>query len=128
MRRGGKPAKAKVAAKLPVAPKSRKNEGSGVHDLETRLAEALEQLQTRNRELVEAQEQQTATSEILRVISRSPTDLEPVLEAVARTSARLCDAVDVTILRVDGAMLRALAHHGSIPLTSEVFRERGGLP
>jgi len=40
MRRDAKPGKAKVGAKLPVAPKSRKNEGSGVHDLETRLAEA----------------------------------------------------------------------------------------
>jgi GAF domain-containing protein len=78
--------------------------------------------------LTEALEQQAATTQILRVISSSPTDLEPVLEAVARTSARLCDAVDATILRVDGAILRAVAHHGSIPLTSELFRERGGLP
>jgi two-component system, NtrC family, sensor kinase len=86
------------------------------------------ELEARNRDLTEALEQQTATSEILRVISSSPTDLEPVLEAVARTSARLCDAVDATILRVDGAILRAVAHHGSIPLTSALFRERGGLP
>jgi GAF domain-containing protein/anti-sigma regulatory factor (Ser/Thr protein kinase) len=83
-----------------------------------------QELQARNRELTEALEQQTATSEILRVISRSPTDLEPVLDAVARTSARLCDAVDATILRVDGAVLRSVAHHGSIP-TSELFREEG---
>ena len=133
--KSAKPAKAKVEPKSVVASKPGKSEGSRVGDLENRLAEALKQhrataelLQTRNRELAEAHEQQTATSEILRVISRSPTALEPALEAVARTSARLCDAVDATILQMDGAILRAVAHHGSIPVTSELFRERGGLP
>ena len=60
------------------------------------LSEALEQQtataelrQARNRELAEALEQQTATSEILRVIASSPTDLQPVMEAVAESAARL---------------------------------------
>ena len=47
-------------------------------------------------------EQQTATSEILGVIASSPTDIQPVLDVVAENAARLCDAVDAQIIRVDG--------------------------
>jgi hypothetical protein len=57
-----------------------------VRDLE-KLAGALGQLQTRDRELTEAREQQTATSEILRTISNSPTDIQPILDAVAESAA-----------------------------------------
>jgi predicted component of type VI protein secretion system len=104
MRRGAKPPKGK--AKLAVARKSPENEGSRGRDLEKRLAEALDELQTRDRELVEAREQltaahaqvsesheqQAATSEILRVISSSPTEIEPVLDRMAESAARYCQA------------------------------------
>ena len=73
------------------------------------------ELQQRNREITENLEQQTATSEILQVIASSPTDIQPVLESVAKNAARLCEANDVQIYRVDNEMLRQVAHHGPLP-------------
>ena len=70
-------------------------------------------------ELTEALEQQTATSEILGVIASSPTDIQPVLDAVAESAARLCEASDALIRRVDGDVLAVVAHYGQIPHMSE---------
>jgi GAF domain-containing protein len=73
------------------------------------------ELQERNRDLTEALEQQTATSEILRVIASSPTNIQPVLDVVAENAARLCEADDAQILRLDGDVLRRAASFGSRP-------------
>ncbi len=100
MRRGAKRAKSKAEAKPPIARKSR-SEGSRVRDLEKRLAEALEQ--------------QIATSEILRVISASPTDLQPVFEAIAENAVRLCDAAVSGVLRFDGALIHLAAYRNFSP-------------
>src|SRR4029434_4824816 len=60
-------------------------------------------------ELKESLEQQTATSEILGVIAGSPTDVQPVLNAVAESAARLCDSRDAFIWRRDNDALRMAA-------------------
>jgi two-component system NtrC family sensor kinase len=73
------------------------------------------ELQTKNADLTDALEQQTATAEILRVISTSPTDLQPVLDAVVRSAGRFCGADDAEIYHLDGHSLKAAAHHGPIP-------------
>ena len=64
-------------------------------------------------ELKESLEQQTATSEILGVIASSPTDIQPVLNVVAENAARLCEASDAQIMRVDGDGFRVVASHGA---------------
>src|SRR5437867_405398 len=73
-------------------------------------------VEARTRELTESLEQQTATAEILRVISSSPTDLQPVMDAVAENAARVCGASDATIFRTEGDALRRVAQFGSIPI------------
>ena len=66
-------------------------------------------------ELKEALEQQTATSEILGVIASSPTDIQPVLDTIAESAARVCNANDASIRLAEENMLRLAAHHGPIP-------------
>src|SRR6266542_3338932 len=87
------------------------------------IKELRRDLQARNRDLTEALEQQTATSEILRVIASSPAKLQPVLDVVAENAARLCDARDAVISRVGSDRYsRTMASHGSIPVPREIVQ------
>ena len=77
-----------------------------------------DEVQARTRELTEALEQQTATSEVLKVISRSPTNIQPVLDAVGENAARLCQANNAVIFRLEDGLLRQVADYGQIPTSS----------
>jgi len=85
------------------------NERSRLRGLEQRLAEALDQ--------------QAATSEILRAISNSRTEIQPVLEAVVHAAARFCGASDVVLMRLDGGVLRGTVATGQF---AEALRRGAG--
>src|SRR5262249_28788671 len=72
------------------------------------------ELQARNAEVTEALEQQTSIAEILRVISSTPTDVMPVLGAVTRRAAQLCEAPDSRLLLVEGDRLRYVTGFGEL--------------
>jgi GAF domain-containing protein len=74
------------------------------------------ELQERNTELREALEHQTATSEVLSIISRSPTDVQPVLDAIVESAARVCGVDDLGLRLREGNNLVSRAHFGSIPI------------
>ena len=69
-----------------------------------------EELQNWKRQFTEAFEQQTATSEILRVISESPTDTQSVFDTIARSAMRLCDAAMAVVSRYDRELIHLAAH------------------
>jgi GAF domain-containing protein len=98
MRRGAKNAKrgkVTVAAELAAARKSLRSEVSRRHQLEKTLAEA--------------HEQQTATNQILQVISRSPTDIQPVFDAIAEHGRRVCNGLFGAVFHFDGTLIHLVA-------------------
>jgi len=80
------------------------------------------ELELRNRDLTEALEHQTATSGILRVISSSPTDVQPVFDTVAERAERLCGAEVSLVSRVDGDLIHLVAIHGVNAEGTEAIR------
>jgi two-component system NtrC family sensor kinase len=109
MPRGAKPAKPTTRAR----PAARKKPKTRVRDLEKRLAEGTER--------------ERATSEILRLISSSPTDLQLVMDTVAERAARLCGASDAQIFRLDGDSFHLAASHGPLPPAQLVPVTRGSV-
>ena len=97
MGRGERPAKAKVEAKSTVTRKSRNVDGPSSLQVNQRLAKALAQ--------------HAAISEILQVISVSPSDVQPVLDAVAERAARLCEAPLARVSLVDRDVVRLMAEY-----------------
>ena len=74
-----------------------------------------DEVQARTEELTEALEHQTATSEVLNVISRSPTDAQPVFDAIVQSAARLCEAIFSVVWLYDGELLQVAATHNFTP-------------
>ncbi len=87
-------------------------------------ARLFDEIQNSNREITETLGQQTATSDILRAMANSPTEIQPILDAVASNAARLCEASDVQIYSVEGDRLSQVAHFGPLP----ALQDRETLP
>ena len=83
-----------------------------------------DEVQARTRELTEALEQQTATSAILRVISTSPTDVQPVFEAMVHSAVVLCGSLFANVFRFDGELLHFVASHNVGPGYVEMLRAK----
>jgi signal transduction histidine kinase len=77
--------------------------------------DATERIALLEHRLNEAVEQQSATSEVLRVIASSPSEIQSVLDGIAAAAARLLDVADADIMRVEGQLMRCVAKHGPSP-------------
>jgi GAF domain-containing protein len=113
------------SAQLEQARESVAQAGAAAEAANSELRRSLEDVQQRTRELTEAMDQQSITAEVLRVINNSPIDLQPVLDAVAQSAARVCGADDAIIHRIDGEVLQAVAHHGPVPLFPPIGSPEG---
>ena len=126
MGRGPKSTKGK--AKPGVSRKTQKKEDSKVRDLEKRLAEAREQLTAARAQVTESHDQQTATNEILKVISSSPTDVQPVFDTIAENTLRLCEATFSAVFRYDSELIHLAALRDVTPEGAAAIRGMYPMP
>ncbi|MFQ5904772.1 MAG: GAF domain-containing protein, partial [Candidatus Binatia bacterium] len=113
--------------RLGVTKKKNRPRATELSQLKKDLRRVSDQLKFHERELAEALEQQTATSEVLKVISRSTFDLQPVLETLIENATRLCDAKEGAIVRPDGDVYRIAVSYGVSPEYKE-FLKRNPIP
>src|SRR6516165_7059319 len=106
------------------APTAARPGRSTVADLQEEVGALTRELAEARKQLVDALEQQTATSEVLRVISSSPGELEPVFQAMLGNATRLCEANFGALLRFEGGAWRSAAMLGVPPAFAE-FWQRG---
>jgi signal transduction histidine kinase len=93
--------------------------------LQESYADLEKKVEDRTHELTESLAQQTATSEVLAVISSSPGDLKPVFESILANATRICQAEFGTIYRYDGTLFHTEASHGEPPELVEFRKQRG---
>src|SRR5580765_6519249 len=110
-------------ARIGVIKKKKSPRTTEVSRLKTELKRVTELLEARERELGEATEQQAATSEILRVISESPRDTQPVFDTIAQSAMRLCDGAMGVVSRYDGELIHLAAHSHVTAEGAEVMRQ-----
>jgi GAF domain-containing protein len=91
-------------------------------------ARLFEEVQARTRELQEALEYQTATSEVLGVISQSPAKIQPVLDTIAETAQRLCQSADAYIFKLDEGRYRLVAANDARPERVEYLKNNPIVP
>ena len=90
------------------------------HAVDTHKGDQLTQAQ---RELAEARELQAASAEVLRLISSSPRDVQPVFDAIAERAVRLCNGQFSFVVRFDNELLRFGASHGLTSQGLQIFRQ-----
>jgi len=124
---GQKPAKKRQQRK-PRGPR-RSNAARAARPASSTLSDLQEQVSALTRELAEARkqlvnalEQQTATSEVLRLISSSPGELNPVFQTILADALQLCEAKFGFIFRYDDQTYKLMAHHGAVPEYVEMVR------
>jgi signal transduction histidine kinase len=108
LRSGGTKARTRVAS-------SRQSQAALIKKLKAHASDLEKKLEARTYELSEALEQQTATSEVLQVISSSPVELEPVFQAMLANAVRICEAKFGQMYLRDGDAFRAVATHNAPP-------------
>src|SRR6516225_7797545 len=112
-RSSGKPAKAR-SRKAKVVKAARHSSSASAKETEVaRLA----------RELKEAHELQAASAEVLRVISISPHDIQPVFDTIVRSAVSLCNGIYSSVVRFDGELMHLAAHHNYTPKVLRALRQ-----
>jgi signal transduction histidine kinase len=99
-------------------PRRKKDNSAKAAGLEQSCADLEKKVARLTLELKESLEQQAATADVLKTISRSIFDLQTVLDALVKVAVRLCEAYDSAIWRLDGDRLLLAAHQGPIPVGS----------